>query len=363
VRELEIKSSYEEESYKIKIKRFNKNFLEDLIYNNDKNVFIITDENVFKNYKDYIPKKLLKSKIEVLPAGEKTKSIKYLTKLYSKFLETGLNRNSRLIAFGGGVIGDLTGFAAATFMRGIEFIALPTTLLSMIDSSIGAKTGINLKEGKNLIGAFKRPKVVFMNINFLQTLPVKEFSSGIAEIIKSALIKNKNLFTKIEKFAEKIDMEKLTEIFENKKLFSGFTEIIYETILIKKKIIENDEHERGERMLLNFGHSFGHSIEKETGFGIYSHGEAVAYGMLIATKLSEEKNYIEKGTTEKIKKLFLKFNLTNENAFPLDDKNFESTVKKLAKNLTKDKKMYKDKINFVFLKKVGNAFVEKLIIK
>ena len=319
----------------------------DLMLKEGKNVFLVTDKNIIKNHINFIKKLGIENNnIFVLEPGEETKSIKDYEKIISFLLDNKVNRDSSLFALGGGVIGDLTGFVAATILRGIDFYQIPTTLLSMVDSSVGGKTGINLKYGKNLVGAFWQPKAVYIDKSFLKTLPEKEFSSGMAEVIKYGLIKDKSFFKEIS------NLGKITK--DNTSLIN----IIYRCCEIKSEIVSLDEKETNVfngRSLLNLGHTFGHAIENASGYGEYLHGEAVSIGIHMASLVSEifDDNFSKKETSL-IKNILLKNNL------PVKLKS-SLTIKKLNKAISIDKKASSNGLKFVLLKKIGHAYTTKEI--
>ena len=212
----------------------------------------------------------------VVPAGEKSKSHACLLTVYDAALRAGLDRSSFLVALGGGVVGDLAGYAAATFLRGIDLVHVPTSLVSMVDSSVGGKTGVNLPQGKNLIGAFYQPKLVWIDIDLLATLPKREFRSGLAEVVKYGVIKDPELFELLEKRRSDIlDMDR-----------SILASIVAKSCAIKAHVVQSDEQEQGERAILNFGHTVGHALEKVAGYGTLLHGEAIAVGMMFAARCS-----------------------------------------------------------------------------
>lgn len=247
-------------------------------------VLVVTDRNVSLHYAENCLQSLhrerFKPYLEVLEAGEKVKSLETVSALYTKALEAGLDRRSAIIALGGGVIGDLAGFVAATYLRGVAFVQVPTTLLAMVDSSVGGKVGVNHPLGKNLIGAFYQPAVVISDIDVLKTLPQREFNAGLAELVKYGVVCSKKLF----------------ELVEVRSAFSGedllgkdeplLLSLIGRAVLIKGEIVRRDEREKGLRRILNFGHTFGHALESASGYEYYLHGEAVACGMLMATRLA-----------------------------------------------------------------------------
>lgn len=299
---------------------------------------IVTDENVHK----YHMPKLLKEiegrfpySIYIAPSGEHAKTFQQYYELLTFALHEQLDRNSLFIAFGGGAIGDLTGFAAATYMRGIPFIQMPTTILAH-DSSVGGKTGINHPKGKNLIGAFHHPLAVFYDLQFLETLPLKERLSGFAEIIKEALISSERFLGELMETMNQV--EKLTPEHLFKPLIEG--------ILVKKKFIEKDEKEQNIRAYLNFGHTLGHAIENELGYGKISHGEAVAIGMIFALKLSEKLI----GFSYPIRDLINWFeNLGYQTNIPA-----ELSEEELLQTMKQDKKALQGQLRFVLLKKIGD---------
>ncbi len=307
--------------------------IQDLVHN--KKVFVVTDDNVDRLYGEALCNMLSEyeySKL-VLPHGETTKSLEYLNKIYSAMASFGMSRTDILIAFGGGVIGDLAGFAASTFLRGIEFIQVPTTLLSQVDSSVGGKVAIDLPEGKNLVGSFYPPARVIIDPDMLSTLPERVFSDGMAEVIKYGAIRDKELFDHL--FGD-IDI--------------GW--VIERCVNIKKTVVQNDEFDTGERMILNFGHTFGHVVEKLTGYTSYTHGEAVAIGMLRITEKSEAMGITKRGTASKLKELLSKYNLVFDSfAFnPADARGV----------LTLDKKSTGDYINYIMITDIGEVIINKL---
>lgn len=249
-------------------------------YSSNIRIGIITDSNVGRFYLNEIVSKLKKIyniHFFIIKAGEESKSIETYYKIHKFLLDNSFTRSDILISLGGGVVGDLTGFVASTYMRGINYIQVPTTLLSQVDSSIGGKTAINIDRYKNIIGCFYNPTAVYININTLYTLENHHLISGYAEILKMAIINSFNLFQKFSKY----------NIFD----LNDIDELIYESILVKKYYIENDFFDKNLRMMLNFGHTFGHALESLF-LNRITHGECVAYGMLIALKISFNRGYI-----------------------------------------------------------------------
>jgi 3-dehydroquinate synthase len=253
---------------------------------------IVTDENVKLHYADRALQSLekagFKPALEVLPAGEPTKSQAQLLNLYSKAAAHGLDRKCFMVALGGGVIGDLTGFAAASWLRGIRFVQVPTTLLAMVDSSVGGKTGINIPEGKNLVGAFHQPELVLIDLDTLKTLPSRELAAGMAEVVKYGIIWDAELFKTLEKSTTNL---------------GELGEIIARCCEIKAEVVRQDEREGGLRGILNFGHTAAHAIENVAGYGQFLHGEAVAIGMVYAAHLSVALKGLSVNESARIEKL------------------------------------------------------------
>lgn len=311
-------------------------------------VCIVTDTNVEKLYADEI-EGLLKplftdTFIFTFPAGEQQKNIMTAIDLFSFLIEHKMNRSDMLLALGGGVVGDLTGFVAATYMRGIQFIQVPTTLLSQVDSSIGGKTGVDCRQYKNMVGAFWMPCLVYMNISTLKTLPPREFSAGMGEVMKSALIKDANFYEwLIFNFNEINDLDD-----------SVIEEMIYRCCLIKKGIVEKDPTEQGERALLNFGHTLGHALETSKNFSLL-HGECVALGCIAAAYISWKKELLSMDEYYEIRDMFVPFGLP----ISIDDIDPEQIVELTAS----DKKAVSGGIQFILLKKIGKAIIDKSVTK
>lgn len=302
---------------------------------------IITDSKVKKLYGNGLLRALKKNGINGdifdFPFGEKSKSIYTVEQLAEKMIKHGFDRQDAIIALGGGVVGDMAGFLASVYMRGIPYLQIPTTLLAMVDSSVGGKTGVDLKAGKNLLGTFNQPKVVFVDQNYLKTLPLKQIKNGLAEVIKYAIIKDKTLFNFIEQ-----NLNKILELEEN-----AIEKIINKSIKIKAKIVAKDEKENNLRMVLNYGHTFGHLIEKESGYRLL-HGYAISIGMVLANKLAVEKKLLEKKEADKIR------NLLSNAGLPI------ITMKKPnLKALTSDKKKTGNYINFILPRKIGAVVIHK----
>lgn len=313
------------------------------IFNGDK-IAIITDSNVDKYHgavvvnalkkEDFIVKKI------TLAPGEKTKSIDNLLGLYDELLDFSITRGGLIITLGGGVIGDLGGFVASTLLRGIPFVQVPTSLLAQIDSSIGGKVAVDLPRGKNLVGSFYHPKKVIIDPNVLNTLEERFLYDGMGEVIKYGCIRDKNLF------------DLLNTIQSKDELFSKMESIIYTCCDIKRIVVENDEKDTGERMILNFGHTIGHAIEKYYKFDKYSHGEAVAIGMYLITKIGEEQGLTEQGTSEKIKDILEKYHLP----YKANIENIDEIIDAIGV----DKKNSGDYLNLIMIKEIGEVFIEKV---
>ena len=298
---------------------------------------IVTDTNV----KHYYQKKFPPYDVITVETGEKIKNLDTVRNIYRKLVELEADRSTLLIGIGGGIVCDITGFVASTFLRGIRFGFVASTLLSQVDASVGGKNGVNFEGYKNMIGVFEQPQFVICDLDLLKTLPEKEILCGLAEIIKHAVIQDAELFTYIETHAEKI-LSLDTEVMEK---------LVHNSVAIKARIVNRDEKEKGERRKLNFGHTFGHALEKTTGV---SHGEAVSAGMMLAAEISEKKGGLPADDANRLKKMLQRFNLPTK--LPAD----RTTI---LEALRKDKKRAGDHIFFVLLSAIGNAFVEKIAVK
>lgn len=307
-----------------------------------KKAVIVTDDIVDKLYSKTLINSLEISGFTVFKFvfenGEPSKCHSTLIGLYEFLVENQITRSDMLIALGGGVVGDLTGFAAATYLRGINFVQIPTTLLAQTDASIGGKTAVDIKSGKNLVGAFKQPLCIITDTKLLKSLPADIFSDGMSEIIKYGMIKSESLFNKL--LSEDI----------NKNLH----DVIIECINIKKDAVESDEFDKGQRMLLNFGHTLGHSIEKYYNFSGITHGKAVAIGMCEISEISERKGITQKGVTEKLKQCLVKYGLPVSTKVPLNER---------IDICMSDKKRENDSINIIICKNIGESYIDKLSVK
>lgn len=307
-------------------------------------IVIITDSNVGPLYASKLQDVLSDYETEVITveAGEKSKSLETLAEVYQKLLEIGITRTDLIIALGGGVVGDLTGFASATYLRGVDFVQIPTTLLAQVDSSVGGKTAVNLPQGKNLVGSFCQPRAVIIDTDTLRTLSDATLSDGMAEVIKYGAICDEGLFEELSKINIKSDKE---------ELFAKIPEIVYTCCRIKSEIVEEDEFDTGKRMILNFGHTFGHAIEKKFNYGSVSHGMAVAAGMVMASKWGENHGITQGGTADKIQRLLENYNLPTEYDIKKDE---------LLKSAGVDKKSDGGYINLILLTEIGKAIIHKI---
>lgn len=281
----------------------------------------------------------------VLPDGEKAKSLNELEGIFSQLIGMGCDRSSTFLALGGGVVGDATGFIAASFMRGVDYIQIPTTLLAMVDSSIGGKTGVNLPDGKNLVGAIWQPKAVVIDIELLKSLQEREITSAMGEVLKYGAILDRNLF--------EVVAENLNDILNLSKP-ELLTEVIGRCAKLKADVVVEDEREGGKRRILNFGHTIGHALETHFGFETLRHGEAVAYGMLAAGKLSNEDGRLEIEDFELLQTTIKKLPLPKLPEFDAEN---------ILKIMQRDKKVKDRKINFVLLEAIGKTVIVDSIEK
>lgn len=307
---------------------------------------IVTDSNVEPLYaqqvSDAVAPAVKECRTFVFPAGEENKTLANVQNLYAFLIENKFDRRDLLIALGGGVVGDLTGFAAATYLRGIDFIQIPTTLLSQVDSSIGGKTGVDFDAYKNMVGAFYMPRLVYMNLDTLQTLEARQFYSGFAEAMKGALIKDSKYYEWL--------ITNMYEIFERDP--ETMKQLVMKSCNIKRMVVEKDPTEKGDRALLNLGHTIGHAIEKASGFSML-HGECVALGCVAAAYISWKKEMIEMEEYYEIRDMFVPFNLP----ISVDGLDVDQIIE-----LTKsDKKMNAGQIRFVLLEKIGKAVLSDAV--
>ena len=302
---------------------------------------LVSDRRVGKHYASAYNQALqeagLQTAVLLVPARESSKSRRWLFSVYDAALEHDMGRSSFMIALGGGVVGDLTGFAAATYMRGIPFVQVPTSLLAMVDSSVGGKTGINLPQGKNLVGAFHQPSAVYADLDTLATLPEREYRSGMAEVIKYGVIEDAWFFNSLETNAEALKNREM-DVLER---------VVSRCCEIKSEVVRFDEKECGVRAILNFGHTFGHALETCCGYGTLLHGEAVSIGMMYAARLSQEVAGLHREEAERIERLLLNMNLpVKAPALPWED---------LCAVMQKDKKNQRRDPLFVLANRIGNC--------
>ena len=307
-------------------------------------IYIVTNTTVAPLYAERLTKTLgtfgKTVRTIVLPDGESYKDWKNLQLIFDDLLKFGADRQTMLVALGGGVIGDMTGFAAASFMRGVRFIQVPTTLLAQVDSSVGGKTGINHPLGKNMIGAFHQPVAVIADLNTLKTLPARELSAGLAEVVKHGAIADAQFLDWIEANA--------------KPLLACDTDAMSHAVLrsceIKSAVVSADEREGGIRATLNFGHTFGHAIEAGMGYGEWLHGEAVGCGMVLGADLSCRLNYITRAEADRLKKIIQSMNL------PIAPPKFGG--KRYLELMQVDKKTESGQIRYIVLEKIGKAQIQ-----
>lgn len=303
-----------------------------------KKIFIISDDNVFPLYGDTLIQSLSGYECHtlVLPHGEPTKSFQSLPKIYEAMLQAKISRSDLVIALGGGVIGDLTGFAASSFLRGVKLVQIPTSLLAQVDSSVGGKVAVDLPQGKNLVGAFYHPKLVLIDPDVLNTLPVRYINDGMGEVIKYGCIKDASLFRTLKSCGS----------FEGLK--PELASVIARCVDIKRLVVEQDQFDTGERMLLNFGHTLAHTIEQYYHYERESHGEAVAIGMYQITRIAEELSFTAPGCAKQIKEVLISYGLPYACNLP---------VKDLLSAIRLDKKNLNDHLNLILLKQIGESYI------
>jgi len=306
-------------------------------------VAIVTNPTISKLHLDYLINRIDAKELSIItiPDGEQYKNMKTIEDMLEHCFEHKLNRNSLLIAFGGGVIGDMTGFCASIYQRGIDFIQIPTTLLSQVDASVGGKTGVNNQFGKNLVGAFHQPQAVYIDSSFLDTLPKREFGAGIAEIIKMAVCFNSEFFEWLE--SNDLNDKKNIDI------------AIQKSVETKAWVVSQDEKEKGIRAALNYGHTFGHVVENETKYEKYLHGEAVGIGMVMANNLSVKLGFMDKNEALRIKTLLEKYEIPT--TYKIEDS------EDFYEHFFLDKKSLDDKIKFILPIGIGDCQITDEIKK
>lgn len=311
-----------------------------------KKICVVTDSHVAPLYLETVMTELKKCAEKVtfyvLPAGEANKNLEQIQGIYEHLIQEHFDRKDLLAALGGGVTGDMTGFAAATYLRGIDFIQIPTTLLSQVDSSIGGKTGVDFRQYKNMVGAFHQPHLVYINVSALKTLPAVEFSCGMGEILKHGLIRDKEYFRWLADHADAVLA----------KEEAACLEMIYKSCIIKKTVVENDPTEQGERAVLNMGHTIGHAVEKLKDFTLL-HGQCVAVGCAASAYLSKQKGYISQEEFDEILNAFLLYGLPIKTDHLRQEEILAATKS--------DKKMENGKIKFVLMDRLGHAVVDTSI--
>lgn len=312
----------------------------------ERKIAVIADSNTQKLFGTQVMEELAKCCKKVImyafPAGEKSKTLDTVKDIYKALIEAKFDRRDMLVALGGGVVGDITGYTAATYLRGIDFIQIPTTLLAQADSSIGGKTGVDFDGYKNMVGAFYMPRLVYMNISTLKELDERQYYAGFAEVMKSALIKDALFYEWL--------LDHMYEIHDRE--LEVLEEMVERSCTVKKLVVEKDPTEKGDRALLNFGHTIGHAIEKNQNFEML-HGECVALGMVAAAYLSWKHNWLSMEEYYEVRDMLVPFNL------PISIDNLDT---KAILELTKsDKKMEAGQIKFVLLKKVGKAVIDKTV--
>ena len=302
-------------------------------------VMIISDSNVYPLFGEKVAASLREAGFRVFsctfPAGEQSKQLSTVEGFYRALAENHFTRSDFVVALGGGVTGDMAGFAAATFLRGIDFVQVPTSLLAQVDSSVGGKTGVDLPFGKNLVGAFHQPRLVLIDPDTLDALPPHFFADGMGEVIKYGCIRDKDLFENLEKQDVKEHLE----------------EVIFRCVDCKRQIVEADALEKGERMLLNFGHTLGHAMEKLRDFQGLSHGEAVGIGMVLISQAGEKAGLTQPGTADRIAALLEKYGLPTKTT---------DTPAELAAAASLDKKTDGDNLHLILLQSIGEACIHTI---
>lgn len=314
-----------------------------------KKCVVVTDTHVGPRYADKAVASLkaagFDTNVVMVPAGEAAKSLKVVARCYDAFAKQRLERKSLVVALGGGCVGDLAGFVAASYLRGLPFVQVPTTLLAQVDSSVGGKTGINIAAGKNLVGAFHQPLLVLCDLETLKTLTDREYRAGLAEIIKYGIIKDPALFKRLEKSLPKLVARDPAELLA----------VVTRSCEIKAEIVTGDETENAHRACLNFGHTIGHAIENTAGYGRYLHGEAISIGQVAAAHLSAKFAGLPETEVERIRQLFLQAGL------PVTYKTRPETRTRLFTAMQHDKKVHGGEIKFVLARKLGEVELARTV--
>lgn len=338
---MEMKVNLGKDSYPIYIKQGLLDHMMDYIAHvtQGNKIMIISDDQVFGYYGERIERQL-SSHYQVghiiVPHGEQSKRFDILPTLYSQLLSFQLTRTDLIIALGGGVIGDLAGFVASTYLRGVRFVQIPTSLLAQVDSSVGGKVAVDLPEGKNLVGAFKHPSLVLIDPLTLKTLDPRFISDGMGEVIKYGCIFDQKLFDQLSTY----------DSFED--LYQDIDSIIYRCVDLKRDVVEKDLYDFGDRLALNFGHTLGHAIEQYYHYEKYSHGEAISIGMVQLTRIAEIRGLCEEGTSLKIQEVLKKYHLPDISHIKTND---------LKKAMALDKKNFNQKLSYVLLHRIGESYV------
>lgn len=312
----------------------------------DKKICIVTDSHVEPLYEKELRRELEKTARSVttyvFPAGEANKNLDNIQKLYEHLILQGFDRKSLLVAFGGGVVGDMTGYAAATYLRGIDFIQVPTTLLAQVDSSVGGKTGVDFLKYKNMVGAFHQPRLVYMNLNTLKTLPEEQFACGMGEVLKSGLICDGEFYRWLQTQEQPIQQRQP----------EALSEMIFRCCSIKSGIVERDPKEQGERALLNLGHTIGHAIEKSKDFQLL-HGQCVGVGTVAAACISRNRGLLTQEEYEEICRA--------NKQYGLPEKVEGLTASQILAATKKDKKMENNRVKFILMKGIGHSYIDTTV--
>lgn len=303
-------------------------------------IFLVTDENVYQHYGPALLDQLsprFQVGVKVLPAGEQTKAFANMQAIFEDLLDFGLTRSDLILALGGGVIGDLAGFIAATYLRGIDFIQIPTSLLAQVDSSVGGKVGVDLAQGKNVVGAFYQPKAVLIDPEMLATLSDHFFHDGMAEVIKYGCIKDEKLFDLLERLGSR------------QAVMGQIEEIVYTCCDIKRQVVEDDERDTGERLKLNYGHTLGHALEAATAYQTYSHGQAIAIGMVAVNQLAVRRDILPEVAAQRIERLL--------QAFQLPTSVTKESIQAALPFITADKKNLGNRLNMILVDRIGHSLI------
>ena len=345
-----------ERSYDIHIDSDNLSELGEMIkkVNSYDKVVVITDPLVNDLFGNQVRSSVRAAGFKVdtieVPRGERYKTLAQASRIYDKLVELEAHRDSFILGVGGGVIGDLAGYVAATYMRGIDYAEVPTTLLAQVDASIGGKTGVDHPKGKNLIGAFYQPKFVFIDVKTITTLPNKELETGLAEVIKYGVIEDADFFKFLEANSHHLNTKAFEEEGTLRAALKVWHTIVVESCKIKAKVVEKDERETGLRMILNYGHTIGHAIETLTHYERYSHGEAVSIGMVCAASIANKMRLLDKESSDRIRDLLENIGLPTMAE--------RLSVKRIIKSLSVDKKIRKGRVQFVLPVKIGKVEVK-----